>query len=192
MNFKWYKIINSSDDITQGDIIGNCPIPIPNVAIYKAIVEEKNEVDEPIEIKEADVIILSQACDIENEKVESLVMCPVWALKVLVNANEYFKSSNSRESLRQGKEPSYHLLNKYESKRICLDYSVVDFHQIYSAPKLFLKTFVNKQKNRLRLLPPYREHLSQAFARYFMRVGLPLDINKDSIKKYLDNNSIAL
>jgi hypothetical protein len=24
----------------------------------------------------------------------------------------------------------------------------------------------------LRLLPPYREHLSQAFARFFMRVGL--------------------
>jgi hypothetical protein len=29
---------------------------------------------------------------------------------------------------------------------------------------------------RLRLLPPYREHLSQAFARFFMRVGLPVDI----------------
>jgi hypothetical protein len=25
-------------------------------------------------------------------------------------------------------------------------------------------------------MPPYREHLSQAFARYFMRVGLPSDI----------------
>lgn len=24
------------------------------------------------------------------------------------------------------------------------------------------------------LMPPYREHLSQAFARYFMRVGLPI------------------
>ena len=28
----------------------------------------------------------------------------------------------------------------------------------------------------LRLLPPYGEHLSQAFARFFMRVGLPVDI----------------
>jgi maleate cis-trans isomerase len=26
---------------------------------------------------------------------------------------------------------------------------------------------------RVRLLSPYKEHLSQAFARYFMRVGLP-------------------
>ncbi len=30
--------------------------------------------------------------------------------------------------------------------------------------------------SRLRLLPPYREHLAQGFARFFMRVGLPVDI----------------
>jgi hypothetical protein len=30
---------------------------------------------------------------------------------------------------------------------------------------------------RLRLLPPYREHLSQAFARFFMRIGLPVHID---------------
>jgi hypothetical protein len=28
---------------------------------------------------------------------------------------------------------------------------------------------------RMVLPPPYREHLAQAFARYFMRVGLPHD-----------------
>lgn len=33
-----------------------------------------------------------------------------------------------------------------------------------------------KEIEHLRLLPPYREHLSQAFARYFMRVGLPQDL----------------
>jgi len=28
------------------------------------------------------------------------------------------------------------------------------------------------------------EHLSQAFARYFMRVGLPIDIERFKIKEY--------
>jgi hypothetical protein len=28
----------------------------------------------------------------------------------------------------------------------------------------------------VRLLPPYREHLAQAFARFFIRVGLPVDV----------------
>ena len=29
--------------------------------------------------------------------------------------------------------------------------------------------------------PPYREHLAQAFARFFMRVGLPIDIPEERI-----------
>ena len=52
---------------------------------------------------------------------------------------------------------------------------VVSFRQIYSVPLDYLRERA-KQRPRLRLLPPYREQLAQAFARYFMRVGLPIDI----------------
>jgi hypothetical protein len=41
---------------------------------------------------------------------------------------------------------------------------------------------VEKLGNRLRLCPPYREHLAQAFARFFMRVGLPSDIPEERIR----------
>jgi len=34
------------------------------------------------------------------------------------------------------------------------------------------------EKGHLLVNPPYREHLSQAFARFFMRVGLPIPIEK--------------
>jgi len=64
---------------------------------------------------------------------------------------------------------------------------VVNFHTIYSVPKKFIETIV-KNKMRKRLLPPYREHLSQSFARYFMRVGLPADIPADDIKNYTASN----
>jgi len=60
----------------------------------------------------------------------------------------------------------------------------VDFHRIYTVPKAYLKQIALNNKFRIRLLPPYREHLSQAFARYFMRVGLPVDIDREEIKKY--------
>ena len=36
--------------------------------------------------------------------------------------------------------------------------------------------------NRLRLCPPYREHLAQSFARFFMRVGLPIDIPEEKVR----------
>lgn len=50
---------------------------------------------------------------------------------------------------------------------------------MYTLPRTFLESFLqNKQQSRLRLRPPYREHLSQAFARFFMRVGLPTGVKK--------------
>ena len=55
-------------------------------------------------------------------------------------------------------------------------FTIIVFKRIYTTPKETLEDFVEKVGNRIRLLPPYREHLSQAFARYFMRVGLPEDI----------------
>lgn len=48
---------------------------------------------------------------------------------------------------------------------------VVDFRRVSALPLKSLRTRVLTQQRRLRLLPPYREHLSQAFARFFMRVG---------------------
>ena len=182
MIFLWYKEINFSDDVTQGDIIVNCPIPLPNSSLYQAALAFKSEVSDPIDVKQADIIILSQACDIINNKIDSLVVCPVWTLKQLIESNEYYKGTKAKERLRQGNEPAYHLLNNYKSENINLDYSIVDFHRIYSLPKDYLKSFAININFRLRLLPPYREHLSQAFARFFMRVGLPLDIDKESIK----------
>lgn len=57
-----------------------------------------------------------------------------------------------------------------------LDVAVVDFRRVYSLPLEYVRNFASEAGDRVRLLPPYREHLSQAFARFFMRVGLPVDI----------------
>ena len=58
------------------------------------------------------------------------------------------------------------------------DYLVVDFRSVFSVPINYLSAKAKSQEKRLRLKPPFREHLSQAFARFFMRVGLPADIPK--------------
>ncbi len=182
-DFAWYSELSSSSDLTQGDLLVQCPIPFPNASMYKAILENEATVEEPIDIKPGNLVILSQACDLANEKLDTVVLCAYWPLTEIMKTSEYFKSKNGKESLRQGKEPAYHLLNRYISSEIAIDYSVVDFHRIYTLPKDYLKAFTITQPHRLRLLPPYREHLSQAFARYFMRVGLPVDIDREEIKK---------
>ena len=85
-------------------------------------------------------------------------------------------SYKGKEELRKGNIPGYFLLNKAIKEEFETDYLIVDFRSVFSIPFEFLLDFTKNEPQRLRLLPQYREHLSQAFARFFMRVGLPVDI----------------
>ena len=163
--YPWYEVADD-DKIMQGDFIPECPIIIPPSEI-----SEEEEFD--VTIRNYDVIIMSQSCDIEYNKIDLVLLCPVWPLEE-VEKTDFMKSSKGKEELRRGNVTGYHLLNNCELKDFITGYRVVDFRNVYSVPLDFIKEF-NKSK-RLRLLPPYREHLSQAFARFFMRVGLPVDI----------------
>jgi hypothetical protein len=79
------------------------------------------------------------------------------------------------EDARKGRLPAYHLLAESNIGTFKRDVCVVDFRRVYSLPVAFVRRRASLG-NRLRLMPPYREHLSQSFARFFMRVGLPIDI----------------
>jgi hypothetical protein len=182
VDYKWYDDVPANSFIEQGDIVENCNILVPNEQHYQAILENKeNKV--PIDIIEINAIVLSQSCDIQNSKIDSIIVCPIWSLKKFIEKGDRFRSSDAREELRQGKFPEYHLLQKFEGKELPADFYFVDFHHIYSVPKKFIEAIL-KDKQHKRLLPPYREHLSQSFARYFMRVGLPVNIPRDEIKNY--------
>ncbi len=45
-----------------------------------------------------------------------------------------------------------------------------------SLPYGYLASYASRLQNRWRLQSPFLEHFSQAFARFFMRVGLPAAI----------------
>ena len=105
-----------------------------------------------------------------------MLACPVWPLSEMEARSDFFKSRRGKEDLRRGNVPGYHLLNAARINGFDTEYLVVDFRAAYSVPFTFLEGFSKRAGERLRLLPPYREHLSQAFARFFMRVGLPVDI----------------
>lgn len=182
MTYPWFADIDHEVALEQGDILLNCNVLLPNQIHYLAILNNE-EPDEPINIIKITAIVLSQSCDIVNDKIDSIIICPIWPLRELIKNNSYFNSSKAKEELRQGKNPSFHLLNKIKFENAAEDFYFVDFHHIYSVPKSFLTELLKSEK-RKRLLPPYREHLSQAFARYFMRVGLPTDIPADELKNY--------
>jgi hypothetical protein len=173
MDYPWYQIFGKSTELQQGDFIPECPILIPPTSFKIG--------DEPeVEIKLIDSIVLSQSCDLINNKVDIVLVCPYYSLKTFVEGLPQEQSSkkairNTIDSLKKGNIPGYHLLNKDHPHTE--DYQVVDFRNVYGIQIDSLKNICNSFNKRMRLLPPYREHLSQSFARYFMRVGLPQDIN---------------
>ena len=171
--YPWYTLVEVADDLQQGDFIIDCPLVVPP-ADFSDI--ENLE----FEVNTIDSIILSQSCDLVNGKTEIILVCAYYPLKIFLDRLKDQGIKNKRstiEDLRKGHLPSYHLLNKDDGVKDLSDYQVVDFRNVYGIKLEALKRHVIKLQKRHRLLPPYREHLSQAFARYFMRVGLPQDLN---------------
>src|SRR5262249_44474717 len=117
--------------------------------------------------------------DIENNKIDYLLLAPVtdWISTVrseVQAGNTGVKSREFRKKLIDGSIPGLSLLHKHDGPP-SLEWSVVNFHRLYTLPKTFLQQYAQSLGPRLRLRSPYREQLAQAFARYFMRVGLPHD-----------------
>ena len=54
---------------------------------------------------------MSQSCDLVNNKIKNVVVCPIYSLTEL---GERFKSNKNKENLRKGKIIRFHLLNKCE------------------------------------------------------------------------------
>ena len=81
------------------------------------------------------------------------------------------------DNIREGYVWNLTMLDSGHLSEVAVEIRIVDFHEVYTVPRGFLESLIRqRQKPRLRLLPPFREHLSQAFARFFMRVGLPVPI----------------
>ena len=172
--YPWYQIVEGTD-FTQGDIIRDCPIPVPTPDEgFLAAVKEDGELDTHWGLKTASLIVLTQACDIEYSRVESIVLCPVWTMDLVAERHQQFSSAGGKEQMRKGQVHYFHLLK--DDPELGIGHLVVDFRELYTLPTDFLRLVAAGCGERPRLLPPYREHLSQSFARYFMRVGLPIDI----------------
>ncbi len=158
--YPWFAVARGSS-LEQGDLVRRCPrfVLPPNLTHANQGVGERQVVD---------AILLTQSCDLalraegECEATDAL-LCPFYTRSALAS-HPVFRKDEAWEEVRKGRRPFYHVMNECR----------IAGHE---------QEFVAQGGDRLRLLPPYREHLSQAFARLFMRVGLPADIPPFGKKK---------
>ena len=95
-NITWYITLDSNDPLSQGELIRDCPVIIPP----KKLDQKKYMLN----VKQYDVIIVSQSCDIEQEKIDYILLCPYYTLNKLEQISSLFKNPIGKEVLRRGKE----------------------------------------------------------------------------------------
>lgn len=163
--YPWYEII-VDHSLQQGDIIEDYPV---HYSLREDIEKSLGRVDQ------YDLIVMTQSCDIPKATITHLVLCPLFTFEQIEPFWPQIRNAGTKEKVRRGDVTSLHLLNECLEPDLNRPFRVVNFRRLFETSKAELQGFVAAKK-RIRLLPPYREHLSQAFARFFMRVGLPADI----------------
>lgn len=156
--------------LRQGDYLWRCLVPR-----FSPSFSENSEIQE-VEVREFDLIILTQSCDLENKKARLVALSPIYLISKFEQANPDYAKKGRWEEVRRGRVEGLHLLASPDNPANNREALVVDFREIYSLPYEYLVKHATELGSRWRLKSPFLEHFSQGFARLFMRVGLPSSI----------------
>ncbi|MGE0375918.1 MAG: hypothetical protein AB7I48_17215 [Planctomycetaceae bacterium] len=154
-------------DLAQGDYLRSCLVPV----VPRNLSTSATEYD--VNVGEANLIVITQSCDLANDRAEFVALCPILPLSELESQMPQFKRRGAWEEVRKGRREGLHMLAGPDEPQDNRNALVVDFRQIYSLPFEYLSNHASQIAPRWRLQSPFLEHFSQAFARFFMRVGLP-------------------
>ena len=153
--------------LRQGDYLPDCVLPVAQSVLLGT--QETTTFT-------ADLVILTQSCDLEQRRVRHAACCPIFALADFEVENPAFSRKGRWNEVLKGRFEGLHLLASPTNPDNNREALVVDFREIYSLPFDYLTERAIALGHRWRLRSPYLEHFSQAFARFFMRVGLPSTI----------------
>jgi len=170
MSDSWWTRVTGSQ-LAQGDLLPDCHLPV-----FVDPTPTDDESPRDVEVKRQRLIVVTQSCDLENNKVEFVALCPIHTLGEFAEVNTQFSKRKNWEQVRRGNQHSLQMLASQDDPSNNDASLVVDFGHIVSLPISYLGDHADSLRDRWRLTSPFLEHFSQAFARFFMRVGLPSGI----------------
>jgi hypothetical protein len=116
------------------------------------------------------VFVLTQKCDLVNQKVAWVSVASVLDAQALVEEG-LLKRDNVRGPIRAGRVFGWYFLPKSPSHG--LPEMTVNLRQLHTVALDLLVELCLRGQRRARLLCPYREHLAKHFADTYSRIGLP-------------------
>ena len=152
------------EPIDQGDLIAECLVA--TVASLGALTDTSAGVS----ISPARVVVLTQTCDLANDKVVAANVAVVFDAQFLADAG-VFKPADIKGPLRAGRVWGWYFLPAHAA--LGLPEMIVDFRRLHTVKLDVLRTLCTAGKRPGRVQPLYREHLAKHFADTFSRIGLP-------------------
>jgi hypothetical protein len=154
----------ATEPIDQGDLIDNCPV----LRMRKLSPDQRQ-----LENVEADwrrVIVLTQTCDLANDKTVDANVAEVFEAQFLVDRG-VLKPADIKGPIRAGRVWGWYFLPA--DGRLSLPEMIVDLRRLHTIQLEVLRCLVQAGHRRARMQPLYREHLAKHFADTFSRIGLP-------------------
>lgn len=164
----WWETVEGAA-LAQGDVLTDALI----AAIAEdSVAENVAAQNVPARIDIADVILISQSCDILKPDIRYVAACPILTVSAF-RAENPATNVGDLNKIKKGSVYALHLLDGFSEECVQGERLIVDFRMIFSLPIEYARRRAQNMEKHFRLASPYLEHFSQAFARFFMRVGLP-------------------
>lgn len=146
-----------------------------SIAFKFPVIQTKKGESAKVLRRKIDAVVLTQSCDIGKSSQESLLVAEIQDYMELYNAGgSYLKETGYRKALARGTSISDFLLPP--DPWSLLNWSIVNFRNLYVVDSEEFSAHHGSLVLKVGLASPYVEHLSQAYARFMMRVGLPIGL----------------
>jgi hypothetical protein len=152
------------DALDQGDLIDGCPV----VRVTEFVADQPDARKVALDFHR--VILLTQTCDLTNQKTDIGTVASVFDAQHLIDLN-LLKPADVKGPLRAGRIWGMYFLPA--STEHGLGEMIVDLRRLHTVRLDLLLGLARAGGRRGRLQTPYREHLAKHFADTFSRIGLP-------------------
>ena len=160
-----YEALLRDARLTQGDIIDDCPM------LLLENPERALDGDVEPDFILGRIIVLTQACDLEQSKATKTLVALIHDPQNLVHRG-FLKPSTIRDSIRRHQSFGWYFLPA-ASLPLAFPESIIDLRELHTIHRGILERLIADGKGVCRLSTPYREHLAQHFAVTYMRIALP-------------------
>ena len=158
-------------------MLKNCPVVVPDGDMPSGQPGERL----PARLEYFNVVVLSQSCDVTIQrnglrKVDLAVVSPVWTVTKLREVHPEYGSQSFLSDVIAGRRPTWYALAPCLLPGFEVEHQFIELRRVLSIPVAWAEALAAQQSPRLRLLSPWREHMSKAVGEFFSRVAIPQPI----------------